>query len=233
MTRLINAILADLRYQWRYGFYLVYGFLVLGLAVILRLLPEGWQQTGLIVALLSDPAVLGLFFIGGILQLERREGLLDALFLSPLRPWEYIVSKAVSLGLLSTLAGGVIALGSGVAGVRYALLLPCLFFGSMFFTLVGIAISVNLKTMNAFLAVHGAWENSLILPPMLLLFNINFPLLEALPGSFVLHMVEASVGRSASLLLPVLGFVAWLIAAFVLADRRLVSALSRLGGGAA
>jgi fluoroquinolone transport system permease protein len=100
MRRFLSAFRSDVRYQWRYGFYFVYAFLIACFVAIIRVLPEGWRQTALVAALLGDPALLGFFFIGGILQLERGEGLLDALFASPLRPAEYLVSKAASLGLL-------------------------------------------------------------------------------------------------------------------------------------
>lgn len=232
MKRLANTFAADLRYQWRYGFYFIYAFMIVSFIVLIRLLPEAWRQTVLVAVLLSDPALLGFFFIGGILQLERGEGLLDALFLSPLRPWEYIVAKAVSLGLLSTLAGCVIALGSGVPGINFVLLAPLLLLGSACFTMLGIAISVNLKSMNAFLSIDGLFEGLLLVPPMLLMFGISFPLLEVFPGGVMLRLVQASAGM-ASAAGPAIGLAAWLIGTFLLAKYRLKMALSRLGGGAA
>ena len=232
MKRLASAFQSDVRYQWRYGFYFIYGFLIVGFTVLIRLLPEDWRQTALTAVLLSDPALLGLFFIGGILQLERGEGLLDALFLSPLRPWEYLVSKALSLGFLSALAGCLIALGCGVPGVNFALLAPVLLLGSACFTLLGVSVSVNLKTMNAFLSVDGLWEAVLLTPPMLLLFGIGFVPLEVMPGSAVLRLVQSSVAGS----FPVwhgVCLLGWLALAGFLAGRRLTAALCRLGGGAA
>lgn len=233
MKRLINAFFSDIRYQWRYGFYFIYAFVIAFFVGVIRVLPPGWRQIGLTAVLLTDPALLGFFFIGGILQLERGEGLLDALFLSPLRPWEYIVSKGASLGVLATLAGCLMALGSGVPGIRYGLLVPVLFLGSVCFTWIGIATAVNLRSMNAYFGVDGLWEMAMTVPPMLLLFEVGFPLLEAFPGSNILRLIEAAVGRGVSAWFPGLGLAAWLAVVFVLTRRRMVSALSRLGGGAA
>lgn len=232
MKRLASTLLADIRYQWRYGFYFIYVFLVVGFVVLIRLLSEGWRQTALAVVLLSDPALLGFFFIGGILQLERGEGLLDALFLSPLRPWEYLLSKALSLGLLSALAGCLIALGSGVPQVRYGLLALTLLIGSGCFTLFGVAISVNLKTMNAFLSIDGLWEAILLIPPMVLLFGVAFVPLEVFPGSVILRLVQACLTGEQPVL-PLVALLGWAGLAWWLAERRLQGALSRLGGGAA
>lgn len=233
MKRFIGVLTADLRYQWRYGFYFIYVFLVVVFVVIIRLLPPDWHRTGLTMVLLSDPALLGFFFIGGILQLERGEGLLDALFLSPLRPWEYLVSKAISLGLLSTAAGCFIALFSGINGVQYALLVPAMLFGSVCFTLIGVSISVNLTHMNAYLSINGLWEALLILPPVLLILGVAFPLLEAFPGSLMLRLIQAAVGSTCLQAWMVLGMAAWLLTVFMLAETRLKAALCRLGGGGA
>jgi fluoroquinolone transport system permease protein len=233
MKRLTSALLGDIRYQWRYGFYFIYAFMSVLYIVILRLLPESWRETALVVTLLSDPALLGFFFIGGILQLERGEGLLDALFLSPLRPHEYALSKALSLGLVAAAAGFLVALGSGLPGVRFALLIPVMLIGSMCFTFISISVSVNLRSTNAFLGVDGLWEALLLAPPLLLIFGANFALLEAFPGSIALRLVQASVMPD----MPVAGYaallIAWTGATFYFAHIRLTSALSRLGGSAA
>lgn len=233
MKRLICALKGDIRYQWRYGFYFIYAFMSVLYVVIIRLLPESWRETALIVTLLSDPALLGFFFIGGILQLERGEGLLDALFLSPLRPHEYALSKALSLGLVAAAAGLLVALGSGLPGVRYALLVPSMLIGSMCFTFIGISVSVNLKSTNAFLGIDGLWEILLLAPPLLLIFGINFALLEAFPGSITLRLIQSSVSSDTPFALGAALLAAWTGTAFYLAHLRLTAALSRLGGSAA
>ena len=233
MKRLWNAFLSDVRYQWRYGFYFIYGFLTVCFIVVLRLLPADWRQTALVVTLLADPALLGLFFIGGLMQLERGEGILDALFSSPLRPWEYIASKALSLGFISTAVSVIVALGSGVTGVHYALLVPSVLLSSMCFTLIGLAVSVNLKSMNAFLSIDGLWEAVLLMPPLLLMFGVAFWPLEVFPGSVALRLVQAAAGAYTASALQIILLILWAAGAFWMALKRLDSALCRLGGGAA
>lgn len=231
MKRLLTALRADILYQWRYGFYFIYMFLVAAFIAVLRLIPTDWRQTGLVLTLLSDPSLLGFFFIGGILQLERGEGLLDALFLSPLRPHEYLISKALSLGLISTAAALVIALGSGIA-VSYALLLPSVLITSMCFTLIGVSVSVNLRSMNSFLSIDGLWEVILLAPPLLLILGVNFFPLELFPGGAALRIVQASVGSEVLYVGHIAVIVIWLGISFWFAHTRLTAALSRLGGAA-
>lgn len=233
MRRLKHALASDVRYQWRYGFYFIYGFLTVCFIIVLRLLPESWRQTALVATLLADPALLGLFFIGGLMQLERGEGILDALFSSPLRPWEYIAAKALSLGLISMIVCVIVALGSGVAGVNYGVLVPSVLLGSMCFTLIGVSVSVNLKSMNAFLSIDGMWEAALLLPPLLLMFGVAFAPLEVFPGSVMLRLVQASAGVYPVSLWIIAELVIWVAIAFWIAQKRLISSLSRLGGGAA
>lgn len=232
MKRFWAALKGDIRYQWRYGFYFIYMFMTAVFIVIVRLLPGQWQQTALTLTLLSDPALLGFFFIGGILQLERGEGLLDALFLSPLRPHEYLLSKALSLSLIAAAAGTVVALGSGIPGVRWALLVPVMIVGSACFTFAGVAVSVNLRSTNAFLSVDGLWEVILLLPPLLIVFGVEFPPLEALPGSIVLRLMQASAGADIPFAISAALLAAWTALAYYSARVRLTAALCRLGGSA-
>ncbi len=233
MKRLTHAFLSDVRYQWRYGFYFIYGFLTVCFIIVLRLLPDDWRQTALVVTLLADPALLGLFFIGGLMQLERGEGILDALFSSPLRPAEYILSKALSLGLISTAVSVIVALGSGAEGVSYAVLVPAVLMASTCFTMIGLAVSVNLKSMNAFLSVDGLWEAVLLMPPLLLMLGVSFGPLEVFPGSAALRLVQAAAGVHTASVIPFVLLAVWTGFAFWLALKRLHSALCRLGGGAA
>ena len=230
MKRLMRTLLSDMQYQWRYGFYLIYIFLIVFFCVVFRLLPVGWRPTALTVTLLADPVLIGFLYIGGIIQLERGEGLLDVLFLTPLRPWEYIMSKALSLGLLATAAACAIALGSGVPHIRYALLVPAVLLGSICFTLIGLSAAVNLKSMNAYLGISGLWEAVLLTPPLLLL-AFRIPPLEILPGSLALRFIQASVNAPLSLW-TLAGLIVWTAAMFGLAHMRLKSALCRLEGGA-
>jgi fluoroquinolone transport system permease protein len=231
MKRLAQTFLSDVQYQWRYGFYLIYIFLIVCFFITFRIMPEDWRPMALTIILLSDPALIGFLYIGGILQLERSEGLLDALFATPLRPWEYIMSKALSLGLLATAAACAIALGSGVPHIRYAWLVPAVLLSSMCFTLIGLSVAVNLKSMNAYLGISGLWEAVLLSPPLLLLaFDIR-PL-EVLPGSLALSFIQASVDAPIGIW-PIAGLIVWTAAMFWLAHARLKSALCRLEGGAA
>jgi len=76
--RLRHAILADIRFQIKHGFYLVYVIITIMYLIILSFLPENILSVALPVVVFSDPSVLGLFFIGGIILLEKGQGALPS-----------------------------------------------------------------------------------------------------------------------------------------------------------
>ena len=93
----------DMQYQMRYGFYFIYGILTLFYVLILSQIndPVLRSLTGSLI-ILGDPAVLGYFFIGGIWLLEQEEDLHSYMAISPLKGYEYVLGKMLSLGLVST-----------------------------------------------------------------------------------------------------------------------------------
>lgn len=169
--RLIAAVRADLAFQWKQGFFLVYVILTGMYLVVLSLLPDTWVPVAAPVVIFSDPAALGLFFIGGILMLEKTQGVLHAVFVSPLKTTEYLISKIFTLTCISMLAGAAIAgLGPGVRFNWYILLLS-IFFASVFFTLCGIVICAGCRTVNQYFIKMIPYMILLVLPCLSILYD--------------------------------------------------------------
>lgn len=97
LARLRAAAAADVRLQLRNGFYAAAAFVAVCLVLLLGPLSADT------VALLLPPLVLlnlqvnTFYFIGGLVLLERAEGSLEALTVTPLRPWEYLSAKVATL----------------------------------------------------------------------------------------------------------------------------------------
>lgn len=96
--RLLYTIKNDMWYQAKYGFYFIYTILTIVYILILRPItdPTIKSLTGSLI-MLSDPAVLGYFFIGGIWLLEKDEDLHNYIRITPLKTMEYVLSKIFSL----------------------------------------------------------------------------------------------------------------------------------------
>jgi fluoroquinolone transport system permease protein len=232
--RIIHTIIQDIKFQFRYGFYFIYTVMVLFYIVLIGFLPEAWRSNATAIALFSDPAALGFFFIGGILLLEKGEKVLDVLFVSPLEVWEYILAKAASLALISVLAGVIIAVVGLGAKVNIPVLMFSLLIGSILFTFVGVAAGVKARTVNQFMIITIPAETLLSAPPIILLFGVKSIFLEIMPGSLVLRLFQWCTGTysAASPVLMLIGLLLWTLPAFYLANRRMKWFLSKIGGEA-
>lgn len=170
--RLLNALLADIHFQLKQGFYFVYVAIVVMYLVILHYLPETIKPVALPLIVFSDPSVLGLFFIGGIIMLEKSQGLLQIFVVSPLPTSEYLISKMLSLGLVSVLATIAITLFSGYYHVNWWLIVPVTLLTSGIFTLCGVLISAGCRNVNQYLLKSIPYMLLFVLPCFSL---IGFP----------------------------------------------------------
>lgn len=149
--RLIGALKSDIRFQYKHGFYTVYTFITVLYIIIMQKIPNGLTKdyaSALIV--FSDPAMLGFFFIGGIIMLEKQQGIIDYLAVTPLSPQEFIMSKVATLGLLSIGASVLITLTTHFNGVNWLILIVATAVVSVFFSLYGFLVAVGCRTINQY-----------------------------------------------------------------------------------
>jgi fluoroquinolone transport system permease protein len=145
--RLLAAVLCDIRLQFRQGFYYAAAFvaavLVFGLS---RLPPFGEDVDWLVPPIIISNLTLGTFyFMAALVLLEKGEGTLEALVVTPLRDAEYLASKIATLTLLSLVENLLIVM---------AFYGPRLGLGSVPLAL-GIALASALLTLVGFVAVAG------------------------------------------------------------------------------
>ncbi len=167
--RLFYAVLADIRFQIKQGFYFVYLIITAMYLIIMSFLTDDILAVALPLVVFSDPSVLGLFFIGGIILMEKGQGVLMVLVVSPLRSWEYILSKVISLAIVSVLAAFAITLFSGYPTVNWWLLLVATILTSGIFTLLGIMINAGCNTVNQYMLKTIPYMLLFILPCFALL----------------------------------------------------------------
>lgn len=170
--RLLHAIWADMRFQMKQGFYLVYVLITLMYLIILSFMPQNVLSVALPLVVFSDPSVLGLFFIGGILMLEKVQGVLSVVVVSPLRTIEYILSKVISLSFVSVLAAFAITGFSNFEGANWLLLFLSTILTSAIFTLCGIMINAGCHTVNQYIIKTIPYMLLFVLPCFSL---IGFP----------------------------------------------------------
>ena len=163
--RLRHLILADLKFQSKYGFYFLYAVLSVVYIIILFALPASWRKNVASVLIFSDPSALGLFFMGAIILLEKSQRVTCALAVSPVSAAEYVWSKVIALGVVSVTVAVVLA---AFAGSRHmGMILAGTLLSSILFTLLGIIIATRITSLNQFLIATIPVEIVGFIPTML------------------------------------------------------------------
>lgn len=187
--RIFTAFKADVIFQIKQGFYFVYILLALLYLILLSQFDMSVVKIMLPIIVYIDPSVLGLFFIGGITMLEKEQGILALIYVTPLRMWEYMLSKLASLTVLSLTVAIVITFISYNGSVNYFLLIAAILLTSTFYTLVGFIIATKSKSVNAFFMKMLPPMILMILPCFLLIIKMDLVLLNFIPSIATLKLV--------------------------------------------
>lgn len=190
--RLMSAFLYDIKLQIRHGFYYAYLFVTITYIVILRLLPVHLREIVNVVLTFSDPSVIGFFFIGGLVLLEKGQNIFDNLFVTPYRPGEYIWSKTLSLSCLSVITSLVIHI-SAFGKISNAFLFTSgVLLTSIFFTLVGLGVAVRCRTLNSFFLQSSVYSFVFVIPLAETVGLWNSPLFGLLPSKGSLLLISSA-----------------------------------------
>ena len=169
MTRLIFTIQWDARLQFRNGFYYASAFVAVVSILFLAQLQLSQETLALLLPaiILQNVLINTFYFIAGLILLEKGEGTLEAIVISPLRRWEYLLSKVVTLTLLSIIES--LAIMIFVYGLEFNLLLMVIGIGllGIFFALAGFIAVARYDSINTFL-----------LPSVLMTTILSIPLLD-------------------------------------------------------
>ncbi len=152
MSRLSATLRLDAQLQARNKVYLIIAIAALGLAFALRALftPDQLHFFMPLVAL-SGVTLTTFFLVGVLLLLERGEGTLDVVMVSPLRPAEYLASKLITVTALALVESALIA------GIAYGLdfsfpwLAVAVFLRAGLVAAIGVAVGVRYRSITQFL----------------------------------------------------------------------------------
>lgn len=223
--RFRGLLLGDIRFQIKYGFYFLYFFLTVIYTIILYFIPAaGKDKVGAII-IFTDPATLGLFFMGSIILLEKSQRVVSSLAVSPIKIREYIISKVFSLSIISTLVGVMIGIITDIHNLMWMTIGT--FLGSVFFSLLGIIIATNANSLNRFLVTTIPAMLFLMLPAIVELFGYENMLFLFLPGNIILRLIE---GNSEALFLCMLVMFVWMGLFYILAHQAVSKMLKTIGG---
>jgi hypothetical protein len=191
--RLKNLLIGDIKFQFKYGFYFIYAVLTIFYICILYIFKASWRHTAASLFIFSDPAAMGLFFMGAIVLLEKSQRVLNSIAVSPVKAGEYVLSKVISLGAISVVVALILCIAAGCNNLAGVILGT--FLGSAFFTLLGLIIASKINSLNQFLISTVPFELLCFLPPAAFLFGIQPFYLLLHPGTAVLCIITGDMGH--------------------------------------
>lgn len=190
--RLAAAFRYDLKLQFRHGFYYAYLVVCLIYVVIIRNLPAGIQKPALTLVLLTDPSVLGFFFIGGIVLLEKGQNTLEGLFITPIRMQEYLWSKVLSLTVLALFSSYLIVIASVGFSFNPLPLLLGVTLTSVLFVFLGFTLVSITKTINGYLLTSPLYAVIAMLPVIDYLGILQSPWFYLIPTKSSLVLMDSA-----------------------------------------
>lgn len=222
--RLRCLFLWDIRFQASYGFYFLYAVLTALYAIAILAVPASWREKTAAILIFSDPASMGLFFMGAIVLLEKNQHIPCAFAVCPVRAAEYILAKIGSLSAISLVVAALLAFAANGNNVPLTLLGTAL--SSAAFTLLGMIAAAKITSLNQFLLWTVPIEIVCFVPAMLHLFQITPAWLRYYPVNVCMDLISGCAPSAAG----IFALAAWLAVLFVLAKRCVLKMWASMGG---
>ena len=196
MSRLSSTLRLDSQLQARHKVYLIVLGATFGLALAIRAVVTPEQlEFFMPVLVMYGVSLTTVFLVGVLLLLERSEGTLDVVMVSPLRPSEYLASKVITLATLALVESVIVAVVAYGLGFSFGWLVLAIVMRASMGVGVGVAVGVRYRSITHFLLpgifasvafdiplfwYFGLWPSPLFylwpsMPPLLLAKSAFFP----------------------------------------------------------
>ena len=225
--RKVNVIKGDMFFQWKYGFYMLYLLMIIIYYVIFSFLTGNVKDTIVSICVYSDPAAMGMFFMGALILLEKSQRITNSIAISPVTVEEYILGKIVSVGIISEIVGVILMLQGHTE--NYFLCAIGIFAGSVIFSLCGIIVGAKIESLNQYIIGTLPFEIMGFVP--VILYRIGFmwnnKLMIIHPGCSVMRLIEGDTEMAVG---AVASIVIWIILLFWRADISVRKMFRKSGG---
>jgi fluoroquinolone transport system permease protein len=221
---MLKLLIYDLNIQLRSGYWTVYGVIALVYILIMVNLPLSIRDEVAVGLIYMDTSVLGLIFVGALVLLEKQQGVLNSLSVTPLSINRYLFSKALSLTLLSAVISSLLWIIPLWSFKGYEFILSGVVLSSITFTLFGLGFAAGATSFNQFLAriFVGTMIFSLPILPMVFLPNAGWLIL--LPSNAALDLFIRITKNSFSIvqLLDLVILVIWIFILRIFAEKQFI-----------
>lgn len=206
--RKLNVIKGDMKFQWKYGFYFLYVIIIIIYFMIFSFFQGEVKNTIVSVCVYSDPAAMGMFFMGALILLEKSQRITNSIAISPVTAWEYILGKSISIGIISEIVGMILLLQGHTRNIVLSSI--GIFAGSVIFSLCGIIVGAKIESLSQYIVCTIPFEIIGFVP--VILYRIGFLWDEKLmllhPGCSVMQLIEGNVSLAP---LAMLSICIWII----------------------
>lgn len=228
-NKLIIALRGDLVRQWRYQ---LIGAAVLVTALYsLILIPMKQHELdkAMLFLIFSDPVALGMLFIGSLILFERTDRTLEAIVITPLKRWQYLWSKALSLTLIALACSVAMALVGFGWRVNWFWYLVGIALSSFIFVFLGFAIVTTCRTFNQYIMKMGIYLIPVALPLLNYAGVTDTKLWYIIPTQATLILMNTIVEAQlvGDIIYAVLYLLLWCVGSFYFAMRAFDHYLSR------
>lgn len=225
--RIFHLIKGDLQFIKKYGIGFIYVAFTLVYITILSLISGDAAKITAAILIYTDPAAMGLFFMGAFIMLEKSQRVNCSLAITPITINEYIISKVVSLLVPGTVVGTILCIFSAPENLLSAI--PAIMLASALFSICGLICAVNSKSLNGFLITVIPFEIVISLPAVLYPFNLIHSQLWLLhPGVTAIRLI---MGNTKLWYIDIISMALWFFIAFIICIQMVKRYFEQLGGG--
>jgi fluoroquinolone transport system permease protein len=152
VSRLTSTLRLDAQLQARNKVYLIIGVAAFAFAFAFdALLTPDQLQFFMPVLIMYGVSMTTVFLVGVLLLIERSQGTLSVVMVSPLRPAEYLASKLITLTVLALVESAIMAVVAYGLGFSFAWFVLAVVMRASMGVAVGIAVGVRFRSITRFL----------------------------------------------------------------------------------
>lgn len=209
-----NVIKGDMVFQWKYGFYLLYFIMTILYLTIFSYLSGNAKAMVVTICVYSDPAAMGMFFMGALILLEKSQRVINSIAVSPVTPGEYIGGKVASISIISLLVG-LILMSQGKTESMISCSIGILG-ASVLFSLCGIIVGTKIENVNQYIVGTLPFEILGFVPVIAYRAGFLWDDLRMLmhPGCAAVRLIE---GDKRVMLPALVSVMAWIVVFYLFA----------------
>ena len=220
MSTLIQLLRWDFAMQLRHGFWVAAVFVLIPWAGVLLSVSQAQARFLLPAMIFLDISIAGTLFMAGVYFFEKREGSLYALAVTPVRTWQWLTSKLISLTVIGMVMCVVLVVIKQGIQVPWGYVLVATLCTNVLFILFGFILAAPSDRFTDFFMYFALFFGIMELP-CLAFVDISLPLFWILPTQPTLVLLRgAFAGIPPAQFAGVLAVqLAWIALAFLLCLR--------------